>query len=182
MIAGEVASRYSRALFRLAATPLELEKRHQDLEGVVTLLQKIPKLGLFLSAPQISSDQKRKVLENSLGSQIDQKLLHFLLFLLEKGRIKHLPEIAKGYHRLVKESLGILEANLITAVPLEREDREALHQKLEKTYQKKVEIKERIDPQIMGGIILVLANQVIDWSIRNKLARLKEKLLAIRVR
>jgi len=182
VIAGEVASRYSRALFKLAATPLELEKRHQDLEGVVTLLQKIPKLGLFLSAPQISSDQKRKVLENSLGSQIDQKLLHFLLFLLEKGRMKYLPEIAKEYHRLVKESLGILEANLITAVPVEKSYRETLQKRLESSFKKKVEMKEKIDPQIMGGVILVLANQVIDWSIRNKLARLKEKLLAVRVR
>lgn len=181
MIAGAVASRYSKALFRLAASPQELERRHQDLESVVALLQRVPKLAFFLSAPQIRIGQKREVLENSLAGQIDERLMHFLFFLLEKGRMKHLPEIAKGYHRLVKENLGILEANLITAVAAERSYTEKLKKRLEDTFKKKVEIKEKIDPQILGGVILILANQVMDWSVRNKLARLKERLLATRL-
>ena len=181
MISGEVASRYSRALFKLAATPVELERRLQDLESVLAALHESPKLGFFLSAPQIRMEQKEKVLETSLKGQIDEKLLHFLYFLLEKGRMRHLPEIAKEYHLLVKENLGILEANLITAVPAGKSHTEQLKKRLEKIFGKKVEMKEKLDPQILGGAILILANQVIDWSVRNKLARLKERLLATRL-
>src|SRR4030067_153728 len=130
MIAGEVASRYARALFKLAATPQELEKRHQDLDGVIGLLRQIPRLGLFLSAPQITRSEKEKLLEKSLGERVGPQLLHFVLFLLEKGRLKFLPEIAESYHRLVKENLGILEARLITAVPAEPGLKDRLKTKL----------------------------------------------------
>jgi F-type H+-transporting ATPase subunit delta len=181
MIAGQVASRYSRALFKLAASKEELEKRQQDLEGVVSILQSLPKLGQFLSAPQISRVDKEKVLEKSLGSKLDPQLLHFMLFLLEKGRLKHLPEISRAYHRMVKESLGILEASLITAVPAEAKIKENLQKKLEIAYQKKIEMKEKTDPQIMGGVILVVANQVMDWSIRDRLSSLKDNLLSVSV-
>ena len=176
MIAGQVASRYSRALFKMAASKEELEIRQQDLEGVVSVLQSLPKLGQFLSAPQISRVDKEKVLEKSLGGKLDPQLLHFMLFLLEKGRLKHLPEISRAYQRMVKESLGILEASLITAVPADTKIKESLQRKREKAYKKSSEMREEIDPQIMGGVILVVANQVMDWSIRDRLSSLKENL------
>ena len=92
-----------------------------------------------------------------------------------------LEEISREYHHRVKESLGVLEASLITAVPAEQELKERLKAKLEKNYQRKIEMKEKVDPQIMGGVILVLANQVLDGSVRDRLASLKENLLAVRV-
>src|SRR3989337_1490850 len=179
MMEGQIAARYSRALFRLAATREELEKRENDLGIVVEALEKLPKLRYFLSAPQITREEKNQALEKSLRGKVDQKFLYFLKFLLEKRRINHLPEIAQEYHRLVTQHLGILEANLITAVPVEESYKQRLQKKLESSFQKKINLKEKIDPHILGGVMLVLANQVIDWSVRNKIARLKEKLLAI---
>src|SRR3990172_5362951 len=100
MMEGQIAARYSRALFRLAATREELEKRENDLGIVVEALEKLPKLRYFLSAPQITREEKNQALEKSLMGKVDQKFLHFLKFLLEKRRINHLPEIAQEYHRL----------------------------------------------------------------------------------
>jgi F-type H+-transporting ATPase subunit delta len=181
VIAGQVAARYSKALFKLAANPADLERREKDLEGVVEILRRHPKLGFLLSAPQIRAEQKKKVLENALAGRIDQKSLEFLYFLLEKGRMNHLEEISRQYRRLVKESLGVLEASLITAVPVDSVSRERLKSKLEASFRKKIEIKERIDSQILGGVILVLANQVLDWSVKDRLNSLKESLLSVQV-
>jgi F-type H+-transporting ATPase subunit delta len=181
VIAGEVGSRYARALFNLASSKAELESGRLELEAFVEALKNNPRLRTFLSAPQIKREEKRKVLQAILAGKTDQKFLNFLYFVLEKGRMNFLEEISREYHHRVKESLGVLEASLITAVPAGQELKERLKAKLEKNYQRKIEMKEKVDPQIVGGVILVLANQVMDWSIRDRLLSLKESLLEVRV-
>lgn len=181
MIAGEVASRYARALFNLASSKAELESRQSDLEVFVEALKKNPRLRTFLSAPQIKREEKREVLRTILAGKTDEKFLDFLYFVLEKGRMNFLEEISREYHHRVKESLGILETSLITAVPAEPKLKERLREKLERAYEKKIEMKEKIDPQLVGGVVLVLGNQVMDWSVRDRLLSLKESLLEVRV-
>ena len=181
MIAVEVASRYARALFDLASSQAELENHQFEIEAFVEALKKNPRLRTFLSAPQIKKEEKRKVLQATLAGKTDEKFLNFLYFVLEKGRMNFLEGIAREYHRRVKENLGVLEASLITAVPAGQQLKEKLKAKLERNYQRKIEMKEKVDPLILGGVILVLANQVLDWSVRDRLASLKENLLAVRV-
>jgi F-type H+-transporting ATPase subunit delta len=181
MIAGEIASRYARALFNLASSKTELESRQLDLEVFVEALKKNPRLRTFLSASQINREEKRKVLQAILAGKTDEKFLDFLYFILEKGRMNFLEEISREYHHRVKENLGILETNLITAVPAEPKLKERLREKLERAYKKKIEMKEKIDPQLVGGVILVLGNQVMDWSVRDRLLSLKESLLEVRI-
>jgi F-type H+-transporting ATPase subunit delta len=181
MIAGEVAGRYARALFNLASSGSELERRQLDLEVFAEALKKNPRLRTFLSAPQIKREEKREVLQAILAGKTDEKFLDFLYFVLERGRMNFLEEISREYRRRVKENLGILETNLITAVPAEPKLKELLEEKLESAYNKKIEMKEKVDPQLVGGVILVLGNQVMDWSVRDRLASLKESLLEVRV-
>jgi len=181
MIAGEVGSRYARALFNLASSKAELESGQLELEALVEALKNNPRLRTFLSAPQIKREEKRRALQAILAGKVDQKFLNLLYFVLEKGRMNFLAVISREYHHRVKESLGIIETNLITAVPAEPVLKERLREKLEKAYRKKIEMKEKVDPQLVGGVILVLGNQVMDWSIRDRLLSLKESLLEVRV-
>ena len=177
MIGGEVAVRYSKALFHLSASPAEQERRLSDLENLVTVIKKLPKLKFFLSAPQISLAQKKDALGQSLGEHIDRALLNFLFFLLDKGRIQFLEGITGQYRKMVKENVGVIEADLITSVPVGKEFQEKLVKRLENSFHKKIELKQKQDPAILGGAILILANRVIDWSIKNKIHRLKDRLL-----
>jgi F-type H+-transporting ATPase subunit delta len=82
---------------------------------------------------------------------------------------------------LVKEDQGILQARVITARALDPVFKNRLKEELEKSTNKKIEMILKIDPQIIGGIIVILGNKIIDRSIRHQLDELKEEMLALTV-
>jgi F-type H+-transporting ATPase subunit delta len=178
MIKRALALRYSKALYDLDSPKGQLEKRVADFDFLLKTLKNQPKLLKFLEAPQITLQEKEKVLQACFSGKFDPTLFHFLSFLIEKGRFGYLSQIALEYRLMVDEALGIWEAEIVTAVPIEKEYEEQLKAKLEKFYQKKVKIKKEIDQKIIGGAVLIIANEMIDWSVAGRLKKLKEYLLA----
>lgn len=178
MIIDEIAATYSRALFYLTASDDVLEKRLSDLEEVLELLKQFPDLRHILVAPQIETKQKGELLKKILGGSIDPVVMNFLFCVLDKGRFNCLPQIVRQYHRMVKSKLGILEIRFITAMEINSGFTDVLKAKLEKMYNTKIQIKEEIDPRIIGGAILVINNQMMDFSLKTRLNRLKNSLLA----
>lgn len=172
-----LAFHYSQALFKIAPSKEQLQKHLSELEQVFALLEANPQLQQVLAAPSIDKQKKKKVLQDLLLGKIDQQLLYFLLLLLDKDRFGYLSEITAEYCRLVNQELSILVAQLITAIPVNSAIKEKVQSKLEAFYRKKVEINESVDPKIIGGMILIINNQMIDNSIRNRLNELKDNLL-----
>jgi F-type H+-transporting ATPase subunit delta len=136
----KVSLRYSNALFLLGGSGAEHEKRASDLDEIATFLQNHPELKRFLLSPQIPKKEKSSLLKKIFSDILDRNLLSFLVLLLERGRFRQLPEIAQEYHEIVKKSLGIQEVHFISALPLGEETKSRLRDKLEKYYQKNVEI------------------------------------------
>ena len=181
MILSEVGTRYSTALFNLAEKENKLDKINTEVKLLAGFLKKSAPLHNFLTAPQIRDEEKEKVLKNIWSGKIEGFLLNFLLFLLKKHRIQFFQQIALDYEKLYKEKLGILEATLISVKTVEEPQQEKLIQKLQKETGKKIQLINKIDPALIGGTILLLANQVVDYSIRYRLNNLKERLLALKV-
>ncbi len=181
MILSEVGTRYASALFHLADKEKKLEEVNSEVKVLSNFLKKGTPLHNFLTAPQIRDEEKEKVLKNIWAGKIENFLLNFLLFLLKKRRIQFFEQIALDFEKLYKEKLGILEATLISVEPMEEKQKEKLIQKLQKQTAKKIQLINKLDPALIGGGVLILANQVIDSSIRHKLNRLKEQLLAVKV-
>lgn len=177
----KVSLRYSNALFLLNGSNAQHEHRLDDLQEVAMFLQKHPNLERLLLSPRIRKEEKGNILKKLFLGKLSSDLMSFLLVLLEKGRLKYLPEIVQQYHETVKKNLGIQEVSFISAVPLENEAKKRLQEKLEKYYQKNVEILEKIDPKIIGGAILIAGYKMLDYSIKDRIANLKENLLAITV-
>lgn len=176
----DAAIRYSKALFNVAVSNEDLEKRLHDLTQIVETFKKFPRISIFFSSPQITVEEKKKALNAAVG-KVDKELRSFLFLLLDKKRFKYLPEILEFYRSMVTAKLGALEVRFITATPIDAETGNNLKSKLEQKYRKKIIIKEEIDPTIIGGGVLLIGNEQIDFSIRGKLAKLKKDLLSIRV-
>ena len=181
MILSEVGSRYSTALFSLADKENKLEKIQKETRILVRFLKKGAPLYNFLTAPQIRDEEKEKVVKNIWSGKIENFLLNFLLFLLKKRRVQFFEQIALDFEKLYKEKLGIMEATLISVKKVEEKLQEKLISKLQKETGKKIQLLNKLDPVLIGGSILILANQVVDYSIRNRLNGLKERLLAVKV-
>ena len=177
----EVGTRYATALFNLADKEKKLDKIQKETRILAGFLKKGTPLHNFLTAPQIRDEEKEKVVKNIWSGKIENVLLNFLLFLLKKRRVQFFEQIALDFEKLYKEKLGILEATLISVKKVEEKLQEKLINKLQKETGKKIQLLNRLDPSIIGGSILILANQVVDFSIRNRLNSLKERLLAIKV-
>ena len=181
MIESQVARRYATALFRTAKRVDQVDRILDDLKAIADLLRGDPNLKNFLEAPQILDQYKRELITTAFKDLISEALFSFLILVLDKHRIEYLLAMAKDYERLVKEDQGILQARVITTRALDPVSRDRLKEELERTTAKKIEMLLKIDPQIIGGIIVILGNKIIDKSIRHQLDELKEEMLALRV-
>jgi len=181
MILSEVGTRYATALFNLADKEKKLDKIHKETQILAGFLKKGASLHNFLTAPQIRDEEKEKVLKNIWSDKIEKFLLNFLLFLLKKRRIQFFEQMALDFEKLYKEKLGILEATLISVKTVEEKQQEKLIKKLQKETSQKIQLINKLDPALIGGSILILANQVVDYSIRHRLNSLRDRLLAVKV-
>ena len=172
----KLALRYAKVLFDLGE-PREI--RLKQLNQLVISLENQPLFRKFMTSPQIG--RKNKITFFQKIFKEDELFLHFFSNLLDKGRLDCLPEILIAYQQLIKNSADIMEAKLVTAISVEKSTLERLGKALENNYKMKVEIEEKIDPEMVGGAILIIDNHMIDFSIRDRLSKLKNDLLAIRI-
>lgn len=180
----QIASkRYAVALFNAAESAGRgiTEQIQKDLSLISDLWHKNAELRAFLEAPQISGEEKDKLFQTTFKGRISELLLQFLLFLLSKGRLENILGINTQYDDLLKEKEGLIEAQVITALPLDEKLSLSLKEKMEKKTGKKVSLIFKLDPQIIGGIRVIVGNQIIDKSIRTELDRLREDLLSLKV-
>jgi F-type H+-transporting ATPase subunit delta len=135
----------------------------------------------FLSAPQVLDETKKSLLRKVFTERIDRLLVEFLVVLVDKNRIGYLPEIIDEYARLVEAEQGVGRVTVVTAVPLNDAERKKLSAKMVAKTGLKIVLEEKVDPAIVGGMIVVLHDEIIDGSIRHGLNLLKEQLEKVRV-
>jgi F-type H+-transporting ATPase subunit delta len=181
MIESRVARKYASALFSSSKRIQQVERISADLETVSDLLKKLRRLKSFLESPQILEKEKEELIAASFKGRISEALYSFLLLVLSKHRIPYLLPMAEEFKRLVKEDQGIVSARLISARRMEPAITERIKTELEKSSGKKVEMETQVDPDLIGGMIVILGDRIIDRSIRYQLNQLKEQMSAIRV-
>ncbi len=161
-----VASIYSKALFRMGSQYLD------SLEKVMVVWTNIPQFKAFIISPIPTHQEKLAIFELILGTELSG----FFSLLIESGRAQDLPEIIGEYRRRVLEGAQMLEVELMTANPLDPAELEKIRTKIEKMYEKKVYIQEKIEPRIIGGVVLRIGNKIIDYSINGRLEKLRKEL------
>lgn len=177
MIKRGLALRYAKAQFNADFDQNNLEKKLVFFELVAKFLKENPNLIKFLEAPQIDQEEKRKTLKTLFKDRLDEDFYHFTYYLIEKRRLRYFDQISQEYRLMVNQHLGIWEAKIITAVAIDPQSENSLKEKLESYYKKKIKLNKEIDPKIIGGAILIVANEMIDWSVSERLKKMKENLM-----
>ncbi len=176
MIKRALALRYAKALFDMDRGNDNLEMRLNHFDFILDLLHQHPNLMRVLVSPQILLEEKKHILETNLRDKGDSSFFNFLFFMIEKGRLNSLKQIAEEYRMMFNKYLDIWEAKIVTAVPIGQDIEEGLKKKLENYYHKKIKIVKEVDPKIIGGAILIFANEMIDWSVKGRLKKIKENI------
>lgn len=181
MIAHQVAKVYSTALFNIVRKNGLIDEANDQFESLDALINMDDSLLHFLLAPHILDQQKIALLKDVLGPRLNPLFMEFLLVLVNKHRIGYLHEIIGAFRLLVAEARGIQITRVITAKALSDADRADLQARLAVRTGKTIEIEERVDPTILGGVIVILGDQIIDGSVRHGLSMLKEELMKLKV-
>jgi F-type H+-transporting ATPase subunit delta len=147
-------------------------QQHRDVFRTHAGLQHV------LFNPGINHEVKTGVLRRILErTQPDPLVRNFLLLLVEKDRLRQLEAICEHYTRLANERLRRVMAQVTTAVALDPAQRQAVVQKLADMTQKEVILETRVDPAILGGLVVRIDHVVLDGSLQGQLARLRQELV-----
>lgn len=173
-----VARRYAEALFELALEKNLLEQVERDLGRVTGLLKENLDLRSVFFNQLLPGNMKREVFAGVLGAEYEEITRNFIFLLFEKRRESYLFDIYREYVRLANQERNIMEAEMWTATEIPSQDKEALEKKLSQFTGKNIRLEYKVDPQLLGGAVLKIGDKVLDGSIANRLARLKENLMA----
>ncbi len=145
-----------------------------DMEKVASLGRDAT-IAAHLRNPKVHFEDKARLLAEKL-TDIDPLVLNVVYLLLTKDSLDMLTDIADEYQRLLDSHHGIEQAEVTTAVPLDDEAKLKLSQRLGDIVGKKIVLKLKVDPSIIGGFVARVAGKLIDGSTRNKLAALKKEM------
>ncbi|MCK5124789.1 MAG: ATP synthase F1 subunit delta [candidate division Zixibacteria bacterium] len=181
MLAQEVAKKYSTALFNIVNEKGLIDEAFEQFEELDKLINSDASLLQFLLAPHILDQNKITLLRDVFTQRLNPLFLEFLLVLISKHRIGFLHEIIEEFRWRVANARGMLVAKVTTAIPLNDADRASLIAKLASRTGKSIELEEKVDSAILGGMIVILGDQIIDGSVKHGLALLKEDLMKLSV-
>lgn len=176
-MASSAATRYATAVFSLGKERGTLDVWQNDLTELASLTGD-SRVSRYLSNPSITADTKLATLEASLPSTVQPELRNLAKLLVVRDRTNLIPEIVEIFQDQVRAERGITVATVTTAEPLTAEEEALVREKLTALTGNTIEITSKIDPDIIGGIIVRVGDQVIDGSVRNKLERMRSKLVA----
>lgn len=177
-----VATRYAQALLDSSGKAGVLDGVADSFAGFAAAYAAHPELESFLEGPQVTDQEKTALLNNIFADKIEPVLLHFFQLLLEKGRIEFLADIQAVFQELVEIEQGFMRAGVVTAVPLPEDLERDLTDKLAAMTGKKITLRKRVDPTVIGGVCVSLGDQVIDGTIRTNLTKMRAQLSAADVR
>ena len=171
-----VASRYAKSLLELSVEKGALEAVHQDMNRLLDLAASNREFKVMLESPVINAEKKLKVLNALFVTNVSPITLSFFNILIQKGRERALLAIAKEFHQQYNVHNGIQPAEVVTTFPIDEELRKSFVEIVREISGKgKVELKEKIDVELIGGFVLTVGDRQIDESIENKLKQLRLK-------
>lgn len=177
MSVSAISKRYAKALVVLGSEQGMVETFGLELDGVKTLFAKEEFLRLILESPSFPMEKKKAVLSELVSSMsLSTGMKNFLGLLLEKGRLKFLPQIEMQYKEFADEISGVLRAHIISASKLNSNQKKAIGSGLEQKTGKKIELTLSVDSTLIGGLQANVGGRIFDGSIKTQLKRIEDTL------
>jgi F-type H+-transporting ATPase subunit delta len=171
---------YAQALLAVAEAERELDQVEDELYRFAKESERQAKLREALTDPALPADRKKALIEDLLGSRASRHTVALLGFVIEQGRAKDLPKIIDALAKLAAEQRRRAVAEVRTAVPLDGKRRERLAKALAKATGKDIELKVLVDPDVIGGVVARVGDEVFDGTIRRKLELARQQLAQVR--
>ncbi len=174
-----LADRYAQALHLALGDGPQLETASRALNEISGHYEDIPNIRHVLDNSALDVDGRRKILDVLLSDNGAPEAVKQLLYLLlQHNRMSLLGSVASRFESHIDEWFNRIEVTVVTAVPLTSDIERRLIASLESFTSKSVRMKKKVDPNIVGGLIVYIFDVLFDFSLRTRLDRMKEKLLS----
>ena len=171
----EIARVYAEALFETAKERGKLDVIREQLGQVADALDADRNLAVFFFSPSLSSAEKRNGIQQAIAGA-EPELINFLELLVEKHRMPVIFRIRRRFDEMWAKENKQLDVTLTSAVELDPEVVERVRGEIERQTDRTVQLRTRVDENVLGGLVLQVGNMVLDASIRNRLERLRKEV------
>ncbi len=177
----QVARVYAQALFDAAKETGVVVPVRRELSDFVAALAASAPLRKVLADPQIETNAKTRVLaEVTRGGQ--RLLASTLQLMLERGRFAAVPELCSAYDALAIVEEGVVEVEVVSAAELSPETEKKIAARVQEATGRRVEMARRVDPSILGGLVLRIGDVMVDGSVKARIRQLRRRLATAEVR
>ena len=170
-----IARPYAEALFKASAS---------DLNGAVSWVSELAAVAAntdlqqFADNPKATNTEVFDVVTGVVKVKLDDHAKNFIRLVIENGRLNALPEIALQFKRLVNARSGSSDATIFSAFPMDAAAVDQVAQTIEKRFARKLNFSVELQPELIGGIRVVVGDEVLDTSVKSRLEQMKVALTA----
>jgi len=172
-----IARRYSAALYALTLEQGNATAVTAGLDSFAAALDNNTGLADFYASPVIERGLKMKILERTLAGRVDELTLNFLLLLVRKRREGLLAIVARQMHELLDEAAGREKAEVASPIALTPPQLAELARRLSRVYGRTIIPDEKVEPELLGGLVVQVGDRYVDASVAGKLEELRRHLL-----
>ena len=172
----EFGREYGEGLYALCAEEKIEKDSLQALTALGDAFKSNDQFIKLLSNMALSKEERVKIADDTFRGQIHEYLLNFIKILVERGAMYEFPECVKAYQECYNREHRVVEAEVTTAKPLTEEQKEKLLQRLKEMSGREVVIKEKIDPSILGGVLLQMDGKRYDNSVLYRLKTIRQAI------
>ena len=172
-----ITVRYAKAFFSAAKEKNLVKQLKTDIETVLEVCKTSEDFILLLQSPVVKTSKKAKIIKQIFSKAIQELTLNFLILIVENKREVHIPGICRNFLDLVRRDQNIKSATLTTATEVNAETTQKIKELLTKQLSASIELLTRVNPEILGGLILRLEDNQYDASVATQLKKIKQNLL-----
>ncbi len=171
---GGLAGRYASALYELADEAKALDAVADDLRAMRRLISDSPDLDKFVRSPLIDRAEKATAVQEILTQAGTNELVkRFAVVAARNGRLFILPQMIDAFLAELARRRGQVTADVVSARELNDQQQAAVAEALNKRFGGKISVRVRVDPSLIGGMIVRVGSRMIDFSLKSKLQRLQ---------
>jgi F-type H+-transporting ATPase subunit delta len=161
---------YAEAMMSVAESHDLLDKFNDNCNTVLQVLNDSADLQQFVDSPIVKATDKKAVIQKIFGESVDPLMLNLIMVLVDRGRISFLAGVCQQYQVMLRKLRGDVLAEVTTAVALTAAQTSSIKDRVQAmTGANNVDIMAKIDPTIVGGVIIKVGSQIIDSSLRSQL-------------
>jgi F-type H+-transporting ATPase subunit delta len=173
-----VSARYAEALIGAIEDPGQLDAVTEEIRAIDAIVRDNEQLKAFVEGPNVSLDDKHALVNKVFTGKLTQLTLDYLHMLLDKHRIDHLAGIVKEFTRLVEARRNQIRVQVTTAVDVGADVMDRLKRALDTSLGKDCILETTVDSRVIGGVVAIVGDRVIDGSLRTALDELGKDLIA----